>query len=207
MSQVIELHFPIQGKRIPSDHGYLLFSAISQMNAEIHDVDYLGIHTFPGVRVGNGFIKLLSDSKLKLRLPVDKIASVYKLAGKRLRLGGDSLLLGSPSIVALTPASKLWARIVVIKTKDESRTPECILVAANKQLDALEINGKATLERVGNGPEEQYARRVVKIKGTTIPGFGLYVNDLSDEDSIRLQSEGIGGRRKMGCGLFVPALS
>jgi CRISPR-associated endonuclease/helicase Cas3 len=35
-------------------------------------------------------------------------------------------------------------------------------------------------------------------------GFGLKVRDLCDDDSIKLQERGLGGKRRMGCGIFVP---
>ncbi|MFM8300877.1 MAG: type I-MYXAN CRISPR-associated protein Cas6/Cmx6 [Microcystis aeruginosa] len=35
-------------------------------------------------------------------------------------------------------------------------------------------------------------------------GFALAIFDLSEEDSIKLQIHGLGGKRRMGCGVFVP---
>ena len=37
-------------------------------------------------------------------------------------------------------------------------------------------------------------------------GFGLEILNLSDKDSLILQNFGLGGKRKMGCGIFVPTL-
>jgi len=36
-------------------------------------------------------------------------------------------------------------------------------------------------------------------------GYGVEVTDLSESDSIKLQQQGIGGKRKMMCGVFVPS--
>jgi CRISPR-associated protein Cas6 len=38
-----------------------------------------------------------------------------------------------------------------------------------------------------------------------VVGYALRVNGLTEEGSIRLQEEGLGGRRRMGCGIFVRA--
>lgn len=38
-------------------------------------------------------------------------------------------------------------------------------------------------------------------------GFGLTVTNLNQIDSLTLQQEGLGGKRKMGCGMFVPVQS
>ncbi|MFN5763400.1 MAG: type I-MYXAN CRISPR-associated protein Cas6/Cmx6, partial [Pseudanabaena sp.] len=37
-----------------------------------------------------------------------------------------------------------------------------------------------------------------------IVGYGVVVEGLSDEDSIKLQSIGMGGRKHFGCGWFYP---
>ena len=42
------------------------------------------------------------------------------------------------------------------------------------------------------------------IRGKTIVGFSVIVHGLTEEGSVKLQEEGIGGRGKMGCGFFVP---
>ena len=38
-------------------------------------------------------------------------------------------------------------------------------------------------------------------------GYALRVFGLTAEESIRLQEEGLGGRRRMGCGVFLPIRS
>jgi len=59
---------------------------------------------------------------------------------------------------------------------------------------ALGIRGKLGLGR----------RRVMRIKDKTIVGFQVVVAELTAEESITLQEHGLGGRRRMGCGIFVP---
>jgi CRISPR-associated protein Cas6 len=48
---------------------------------------------------------------------------------------------------------------------------------------------------------------VLRIQGRRIVGYALRVVGLTDEDSVRLQEEGLGGRRRMGCGVLVPFTS
>jgi CRISPR-associated protein Cas6 len=47
-------------------------------------------------------------------------------------------------------------------------------------------------------------RRVINIAGKKVVGFALDVSELSPESSLKLQEQGLGGRRHMGCGLFLP---
>ena len=42
------------------------------------------------------------------------------------------------------------------------------------------------------------------MKGKTLVGYGVKITDLNEKDSISLQEQGIGGKHKMGCGVFMP---
>ena len=44
--------------------------------------------------------------------------------------------------------------------------------------------------------------KTIKVKQTLV-GFGIEANNLSETDSIILQEKGLGGKHKMGCGVFV----
>ena len=35
-------------------------------------------------------------------------------------------------------------------------------------------------------------------------GYAVHIGGLNAAESLRLQEQGLGGRRKMGCGVFVP---
>ena len=45
---------------------------------------------------------------------------------------------------------------------------------------------------------------MIQIKDKSIVGYALRVVGLTAEESIRLQETGLGGRRRMGCGVFLP---
>jgi CRISPR-associated protein Cas6 len=45
----------------------------------------------------------------------------------------------------------------------------------------------------------------MRVKDKLVVCFPLLVHDLSPEESLRLQEEGLGGRRRMGGGVFLPA--
>jgi CRISPR-associated protein Cas6 len=44
----------------------------------------------------------------------------------------------------------------------------------------------------------------MRIKDKKLVGYALRVTGLTAEESIRLEEEGLGGRRRMGCGVLVP---
>ena len=44
----------------------------------------------------------------------------------------------------------------------------------------------------------------MRVKGQVIVGFAVQVKGLSAADSLKLQADGLGGRRRLGCGFFLP---
>lgn len=98
----------------------------------------------------------------------------------------------------LQAVEKLRSRIVVIKGYEE---PEAFLAAAQRQLEKLSIQGNASISTKADGKPE---RKTIKIKQFTVVGFGLEVTNINYEDSLTLQKYGVGGKQKMGCGVFVP---
>jgi CRISPR-associated protein Cas6 len=194
----LRVAFPIQGTYIPADHGYLLYSAITRLVPALHSVTWLGIELISGIPWEQGLITLPTRSaSLHLRLPTDKLAHVLLLAGMRLEIGNYALRLGLPVARPLVSASSLYARLVTIKKFIE---PEPFLAAAQRQLSQLDVT--AALELPHDGRTR--SRRIITIHGHKVVGFSLAAHSLSDEDSIKLQSIGLGGRRAMGCGIFNP---
>lgn len=194
----IDVQFPVKGDKIPADHGYLLYSAISRARENLHETDWLGVEMISGMPFGQGLIVLPTrGARLNLRIPADKFGEVIPLAGKQLDLGGHKIRLGVPRAEPLRPARILYARQVTIRGFME---PPEFLKAARRQLEELSI--KADLEF----PAETISRhrRIITIKDKKIVGFSLVAKNLSDEDSLKLQAYGIGGRRAMGCGIFNP---
>lgn len=151
-----------------------------------------------GIPDGKGKIYVTDRSRLRIRVPGDMVPVVYPLAGKAFTIGKHLIRLGIPQIFMLRPASRLRSRIVVIKGFQE---PEPFLSAAKRQLEALNIKGRVWIPMNDKGEPD---RKTIKIKKYTIVGFGLEVADLNDEDSLKLQIAGCGGKRRMGCGVFVP---
>jgi CRISPR-associated protein Cas6 len=187
----IELKFPISGTTLPSDHAYRLYGAISRIIPEAHSADWLAIETIPGAARGDGITQLDQQASLKIRLPQDRVPLMLKLAGKSLELDNHVIRLSAPRIFLLKPWPQLYARIVTIKGFTE---PGPFLDAVCRKLDEMGVKGEPVV-----GP-----RRVVRVGNHTVVGFALAVHDLSDEGSMILQEHGIGGRRRMGCGIFWP---
>jgi CRISPR-associated protein Cas6 len=230
----VDLAFRIIGKSIPADHAYLLYSALHEHIPGLHPrSDHesqqivpsgmptpdgrlwqeVGVHPINGRLIGGRRLELTERSRLTLRLPDARISFVLPLTGKRLQLGSDHLRVGAPEVRVLRPVVRLHARLVVIKG---FMTPKPFLDAVQRQLNELEIRGvpsllirRAVKAVEGRSSETTHnstvVRRTLRIRDKEIVGYPVEVANLTAEESIRLQEAGLGGRRRFGCGLYMPA--
>lgn len=188
---VVDLAFRLTGSKIPVDHGYALYSAISRLVPEIHEAKNFGVHPIRGTYSGNGELMLRDSSRLVVRMESEQIGQFLKLAGKKLEIDSYGFRVGVPEVRLLRPRAALYSRLVTIKGFME---PAEFLEAAKRQL-----------ERIGVQAELQVGeRRTFRVKDKQVVGFELAALGLDAEDSLRLQENGLGGRRHMGCGVFVP---
>lgn len=207
---VVDIVFPAHGNLVPSDHGYMLFSALNGKVPVLHDNPAISVHPLCGQLARNRFLRLTQESVLTIRCSHEYYGRFLELAGQELMVGPSPMFLGVPRVLPLRPRADLYSRLVVIKPHMESTS---FLAAARRQLMALGINAQPSLIPLPRGKRSfegrrgsrsPYVRRTVAIRGRVIVGFALEVNGLSPEDSILLQSQGLGGRHRMGCGVFVP---
>jgi len=207
----VDVQFRLVGTEIPADHGYSLLSALARMLPALHGDDEVGVHPIGGRLVGNRRLALTERSQLTIRIDADRISEVLPLAGKSLVIDNTPIRVGTPQTRALVPAPRLYSRLVVIKGFLE---PGAFLDAARRQLEVLAIHGEPQLvpqpavaaANAGkpSGSRSPYVRRTVRIHDREVVGFALRVQDLTAEESLHLQEHGLGGRRRFGCGIFVP---
>jgi CRISPR-associated protein Cas6 len=201
----VDLLFPVIGRRIRTDHNYPLYSALSRLLPCLHDGSLkYALGPISGVYVGEGFLQCdLANSHLRLRVRAEDIPRVLPLAGKSLTIMGQRLCLGVPQVWVLKPAPVLFARLVTFKNATDHDT---FLAVARRELDQLGIGGELSVpEHWDKKPERGPYRRVMRIKDTRIVCFPLLVRGLQPDESLKLQETGLGGRRHMGAGFFVPA--
>lgn len=224
---IVDLAFVVTGDKIPADHGYPLYAALTQLIPELHAPKntpeegparttalwrHMAIHPINGRLSGERTLSLTPASRLRFRLPAEQIIILLPLAGKTLQLDGARIRIGIPTPQALKPAVALRCRMVTIKNHIE---PESFLKAARQQLDALGIHGSAELATRNNPVSREgkyttlegrgpYIRRTLRVSDKEIVGYALSVFDLNAEESITLQEQGVGGRRRLGCGIFSP---
>lgn len=214
----VELSFGVIGQTLPADHGYGLYSAIAKQHPKLHDLEGLAVNTIPGKPNHKGEIELTEKSRLSVRCPSDSLMAVLPLAGIQIELGKYTMRLKNPEIRQLRAFSELKARLVTIKhpsEKFDNATPEWFLDACDRQLKALGINASVGIPL---DEADELSRKTIRIRRKEkseqqqknqrehyqVVGYSVIVADLLPENSILLQAKGIGGKRKMGCGYFVP---
>jgi CRISPR-associated protein Cas6 len=213
----LEIQFALQGKTLPADHGYALYSALKSLVAEnsrkiilegLKTKDFppeVILSTISGVPNRQKLIYLNRSSRLRLRCPSDQAQQWYRLFQNQvLDIRGHLIRLVQPRLCLLEPSETLKARLVTFKLEkwDIHDAPAYFLESCQKSLSKLEIQGKAFIDSNSDG---DLAVRSLLIKNKNVMGFGVVVENLNEEDSLKLQCHGLGGRKHFGCGWFYPA--
>jgi len=208
----VDLSFPIvQGLFVPIEHGHQLYGALKQAVPQLAEVQPLGIHPLRGTPMEGGLLHLRHHGRLRLRLPADRIATALPLAGKELRIGSMLIRLGAPSIEVFEPHAELYARTVIVaKTVPKAErgadargnrhaTEPEVIAAVQARCNpgaTVRVIGSRTITLHGKGPGKKHL---------WFPGFEVVIEGLDTEHSLKIQAAGIGGRRALGCGIFVKA--
>ena len=197
----VDMSFPIRGKTIPRDHGHALYGALSRAIPSVHGADWIAIHGIAAKQADEN-LTLERAGRLRIRVPSDRIGELLALAGTSVEIAGHPVEIGAPTVHPLVPAAILDARLVVIRLTGGIRKPfdneafeRRFLAEARRQLAALGATGELVIS----------GRQSLRVGGQRVIGCSVRVGGLSCDDSIKLQVEGIGGKRTMGCGVFRPA--
>lgn len=201
----IDLTFQLRGGPISLDHGYALFAALCRVVPGLHGDRRVGVHPIRGVRLEPCRLTLVPQSRLRLRLPSEEVATYLALAGSRVDLDRDFLSVGIPRVDALRPAAELSSRLVTIGRHID---PGPFLASVREQLAGLGVAAEPSLTSSTDPARSgQPCRRVIRVKGRRIVGYALRISGLTAEESLTVQERGLGSRRRMGCGVFVPAIT
>ena len=190
-----DLEFPVfSTSAIAVDQGYHLYAGLSRALSTVHSENGIAVHPIRGRQIGDRMLQLMPWSTIKIQTPQERIGDLVGLAGKTVTIGDRQVRLGVPKVQGLEPATVLRSRLVTIKGFQDAET---FSQAVRRQQDALEISERVILT-IGK-------RRTIRIRDKEVVGFEVILEGLLASESITLQEIGIGGRRHMGCGVFVAA--
>lgn len=202
---VIDLIFDIDCRELPVDHAHDLAVALEALMPRLKEDPRLGVHTVHLAGSQNGWERpdpglgqkliLSRRTKLTLRVPNEQLEQVKQaLIGAELDIGGCSLKVGKAKQRKLSNQGTIFSRYVVLEPGEEHDENTFLQrIAAQLAERGIRVK-KALCGRTAEvlGPEGPVQTRSIMLA------------DLSAEESVRLQQEGIGPMRHMGCGIFIP---
>ncbi len=191
VEQVVDLQFSVQGRTVPLDYASDLWDALRQFAPWLETDMLAGVHPLSGLSPDeNGNWYLSRRSRLTLRLARDCVVAAQALSGARLQLAGCMLEVGAAKLRELLHMPVLYSAFVTMGPVDEND----FMQACQQELAAMDLAPRLICGK---------AQRASTPQGT-LTGFSLMVYDLNAAATARLQRQGIGGERKLGCGIFVP---
>lgn len=188
---VIDIFFELQGRLLPKDHGYALFLALSALLPWLAEEELAAVHPVHGTDTGKDNMLILNRrTKLVIRVPGGRQADAMILSGKTFELGGARYSIGAGKTKPLARHTPLYAHCVTTGSANEEDFTRDVI----RLLDDLDITCRFICGRrqtITNGEGIGY-------------GYSLMLYDLPVEQSILVQQRGMGGNRKIGCGIFIP---
>lgn len=200
---IVDLSFRVRCQTLPLDHAHALSSALISVLPWLEQEPGCGVHLIHGAESGNGWMRpegpddvlcLSRRTRLTLRLPRSRIDDASRITGETLDVGGSPLTLGDTTVSKLSALTTIFARYIAIEDIDVE-DELAFLGAATRLLGAMGIQAP----RMMAGRVHRF-----RLPGNTLHTRSLMLDGLEAEESVRLQQKGLGARRMLGCGLFLP---
>lgn len=197
---VVDLVFSIRCRALPVDHAYALFAALSSHLPWLEQEPRAGIHPLHVAESAHGWIRpwkpeellhLSRRTKLVLRLPKERVLEARSLEGKRLRVAGHGMILCEATAIPISRSRSLFARRVVMA---EEETEERFVERLLAEMESIGVRPKRILPGLAHPLRTPQRRLCTRL---------LSVEELSLEESFRLQMHGLGDYRHLGCGIFI----
>jgi CRISPR-associated protein Cas6 len=188
---VVDVVFSVEGTSVPANHDWPLLRAVEGKLPWFAAEALAGIHPLRTVQTSYGIALLAQRAKLVLRLPAARLPDALLLQDAGFDVGGSALRVGKGNARTLRPSGTLSAHRVATDAGDDA---------------AFEADVARSLQRMGIDCGFISGRRRQGTAGErNIAGFALTLHGLGMVDSLRIQCEGLGGDRRLGWGIFVPA--
>ncbi|HET7524324.1 MAG TPA: type I-MYXAN CRISPR-associated protein Cas6/Cmx6 [Burkholderiaceae bacterium] len=192
-ASMVDVTFALTGDALPRDHGQLLAQALARRLPWLDDDAAVGVHRVKLVPGVCDPALLSQRSRLVLRVQRGRASEVTTLAGTMLDVGRHRVHLRAASVRELLSHGTLYAPMVIASIDTEGDELQ-FLASVESELAALGVRARTICGRRG----------ALRHRDAQLDGFSLMLDGLSASDSLRVQQQGIGVHRRLGCGLFVP---
>jgi CRISPR-associated protein Cas6 len=190
ISAVSDIQFALKGDALPMDHVWTLYQGLLTLVPWLAEEEAIGIHPVLGIHTGGGDMILNHRAKLVLRSPARRLGDLAKLEGRSFLVGGRTLTLGESRVKPLTLHTPLYAHTVCTGHNDENAFTQDVI----RGLDTMNINTRFICGK----PQKFFDGEKMAT------GYSLMLHGLPIEHAIRVQQQGLGLHRKLGCGIFIP---
>ena len=210
---IVDVLFSVQCKRLPVDHAYALSAALQEAVPWAADSDSgVAIHSVHVAGSQNGwerpehstgqFLILSRRTKLRIRVPKDRMDGLMEdLSGKTLDISGCPMSVGSGKIRPLSTETTLFARHVVGPAEDTVQPGASV----QEEDDFLDWAVRTLRHQEIRVRKALCGKTIpLAIPGSVLRTRSLLLADLTREESVRLQQQGLGPHPEMGCGIFIP---
>lgn len=136
------------------------------------------------------------EASIGIRLPVHDIEIAGALSGKVVDLDAHLVGLGKMQVSEVAPAPVLSADVVIWKTKRHPFGSLGFDFAARAGKHLAQMFGHTQFS-VAFGERCRF-----ELGGVTLHGYPVTVGGISRDEALKLQLEGLGGLRSVGCGVF-----
>lgn len=184
----LDLVFELRGRELPADYPAALEAAVMDRLPWAADDPRFGIHPINAPLTEAGYL-LSRRSRLQLRVVSSRLVDASALCGQEIEIGSSALSIGRATPRALAPFPTLRAPLVVNTRADETAFLEDIAL----QLELLGVKAGVLCGKAAS----------VASRSGRLAGFALVLHDLTPAHSLTIQTLGLGGARRLGCGLFI----
>lgn len=183
---MIDVAFALEGDTLPRDYRFALAEALERALPWLADSPTAGVHRLKLVATGGNDAIVSRRTRLVLRVPIDRAADAAALAGTELSVAGHRLRVGAAHPRELQHHATLFAHVVA-GGEDELG----FMQAVDAELESLGVQCRAIcgLHHL--------------LEGGRLAGYSLMLDGLSPGQSLTMLEAGVGGHRRLGCGLFV----
>lgn len=185
---MIDIAFDVKGSFVHAGYAFALWDEVVRCLPWLDAEEFAGILPLRAAASGENML-LPQRAKLVLRLPIKLAPQTRPLSGQELDVEGSTLQIGKAREKSLQSHPTLHAQLV------ESNSEEEMFIAAMAdQLREMKVACKLICGK----------RHTVTGAKQSVAGYSLVLHDLKPDASLQIQRTGLGGKRRYGCGIFVP---
>ena len=202
---IVNCLFPVSGGCVPAEHGYALYGALHHGWPDLEAYDWLQIGPITPLRRRQRQTWVGEGAALLLRAPVSRLPLLFTLAETTHPLDQGTITLGRPTITPLRPSPVLYSPFITVKVhKPGGGLYPWDDLSLERFVAGVDARCAAHGLMMGRVHVDIQHPRWLHIQEGGASGYPVAVIGLSEQESLLLQQVGLGGRRKMGCGVLVP---